>query len=528
LILAACRQDPIPEPALSGAGSPVSGDAFVYASLGDATRLNPLLTSDSATGEVCGYIFNGLVKYDRDLRLVGDLARSWEVRRGGKEILFHLRPGVRWHDGAPFTARDVTYTFERLRDPAVATPFGADFRDVQSVEAVDDLTVRVLYGRPFAPALESWGMGIIPRHVFEGTDFNAHPAHRRPVGTGPYRFVEWKTDEKIVLAANPDYFEGPPRIQRIIMRVIPDAGVQFLELRNGSVDQMGLTPDQYGAYPEFFKNYDKYRYPAFAYTFFAFNLDRSPFGDLRVRRALTLAVDKKEIIEGVLLGFGRSATGPFPPSSWAFNESVPDTPHDPAQARALLAQAGWRDTDGDGALDKDGKPFAFTVITNQGNKLRELAAVILQSHFAAVGVKMEIRILEWSTFIHSYVDKRNFDALILGWNLSRDPDSYTIWHSSQRGEGLYNFAGYADTEADSLLEEGRRTFDFAKRRDIYRRFHARVAEDAPYIFLYYPESLPALHKRFIGPEVAPAGLGWNFREWWAPKGRQKYQFGVTP
>lgn len=525
-LLAACGRDPIPEPAWEGAATfhPGDvGDTFVESSLGDASRLNPLLATDSASGDICGYVFNGLVKYDKDLRLVGDLAAAWDIRRGGLEIVFHLRPGVRWHDGVPFTARDVVFTYRVLIDSNVATPFGADFADVKSVEAPDDRTVRVTYAKPFAPALESWGMGMIPEHIFKDGPVNTNPANRRPVGTGPYRFLEWKPDEKIVLGANADYFEGRPRLDRIVYRIIPDSSVEFLELRNESIDFMGLSPDQDAAYPEFFRHYNKFSYPSFSYTYLAFNLDHPFFADRRVRRALAQAVDRKDIIQGVLLGRGRSATGPFPPSSWAFDPSVPEDVYDPEAARGLLKSAGWADTNGDGILDKAGRPFEFTVLTNQGNKMRELTATILQSHFARVGIKMNIRILEWSAFIHNYVDKRNFDALILAWNLSRDPDQYVIWHSSQRGPGKYNFAGYANPAADRLWEEGRQTFDPDRRRNLYHRLHRMLADDRPYLFLYYPESLPVVHRRIHGVQTAPAGIAWNFREWFVPRALQKYR-----
>ncbi|MBI4396180.1 MAG: peptide-binding protein [Elusimicrobia bacterium] len=520
-----CRADHIPEPAILRTDAvPAAGDAYVTASIGDASYLNPLLASDSASGDICSLVYNGLVKYDKDLKLVGDLAESWEVRNGGKEILFHLRENVLWHDGVPFTAEDVEFTYKRLIDPAVKTPFGADFQIVKGVDILNPHTLKVTYSEPFAPALESWGMGIVPKHVFKEGDFNSHPANRRPVGTGPYRFIEWKTDEKIVLRANPDYFEGPPSIQRYIYRIIPDSSVQFLELRHQSIDAMGLTPDQYKAYPEFFQRYQKFRYPSFSYTFLGFNLNHPFFRDRRVRQALAHALNKDEIIEGVLLGFGRPATGPFPPTSWAYNKNVADTPYDPAKAKTLLRADGWLDTDGDGWLDKNGQRFEFTIITNQGNKMRELSAVILQNHFARIGVKVNIRILEWSSFIHNYVDKRQFDAILLGWSLSRDPDQFVIWHSSQRGEGRYNLVGYASTKADALLEAGRREFDMKKREEIYHRLHALLAEDQPYIFLYYPEALPTIHKRFVGPEVAPAGIGWNFWKWYVPEPLQKYHY----
>jgi peptide/nickel transport system substrate-binding protein len=522
LVLAGCRQDPMPVPA-ADSPAPADGDAYVSASLGDASRLNSVLTTDSASNEIVGLVFNGLVKYDRDLKLVGELAESFEVRRGGLEIVFHLRRNILWHDGKPFTSDDVKFTYEKLVDPAVRTPYGPDYERVSRLDTPDAHTVVVTYKEPFAPALESWTRGILPRHVYGTGDFNEHPANRRPVGTGPYKFKEWVTDEKIVLEANPDYFEGRPHIDRYIFRVIPDNAVQFLELRNESVDSMGLTPDQYKAYDSFFRQYNKYRYPSFSYTYFGFNLARPLFQDPRVRRAFAHAMNKQEIIDGVLLGMGHPATGPFVPQSWAYNPDVRDFEYDPAKAKALLAEAGWKDADGDGVLEKDGRPFTFTVITNQGNKMREMSAVIIQSHLAKVGVKMDVRIIEWSSFLKNFIDKGNFDATIMAWSTGIDPDQYIIWHSSQKGPGKYNFVGYADADADLLLESGRREFDQKKRAQIYRRFHAELHQDLPYIFLYYPESLPVVHKRFVGPVEAPAGLGWNFNDWFVPRGRQKYR-----
>ncbi|MDI6756712.1 MAG: peptide-binding protein [Endomicrobiia bacterium] len=507
-----------------------SRDTFVRAMLGDASYLNPLLASDSASGDVNSLVFNGLVKYDRDLNIVGELAESWRISDGGRTIKFRLKKNVLWHDGKPFTSADVKFTYEKLIDPKTKTPYASDYLLVESLSTPDPSSVVVRYKKPFAPALESWGMGIIPKHVFEGKDINTHPANRSPIGTGPFKFSGWKSDERITLEAFDDCFEGAPGIGRIVFRVVPDQSVQFLELRNDSLDFMSLTPDQHNAYDVFFRRHDKFRYAAFQYAYLGFNLKRRPFDDPRVRRAIAHAIDKSQIIDGVLLGIGRAATGPFPPQSWAHNPDVKDFEYDPAKARAMLESAGWRDSDKDGVLDnivvengvRRKQNFEFTVMTNQGNKIRAMAAEIIQSELAAVGIKMNIRIVEWSTFIHQFINKKNFDAVILAWNLGRDPDQYSIWHSAESQEGKYNFVSYNNPEADALIERGRGTFDAVERRRIYRRMHKIIHDDAAYIFLYYPDSLPVVHKRFVGPEVAPAGLGWNFRQWRAAPGKIKY------
>src|SRR5579872_3566321 len=218
--------------------APVRGDAYVDCSLGDASVLNPLLATDSASGDIIGLVYNGLVKYDKNIQLVGDLASSWDIHRDGLEIVFHLRKNVQWHDGEPFTAKDVLFTYQKLKDPKVHTPFASDFDDVDQVTSPDPWTVRVTYKRHFAPALASWGIGMIPEHLYRDGDLNTHPANRHPIGTGPYQLREWKTDEYLSLEANPHYFEGTPYIQRYIYRIIPDSAVQFLEMRNQSVDTL--------------------------------------------------------------------------------------------------------------------------------------------------------------------------------------------------------------------------------------------------------------------------------------------------
>lgn len=502
--------------------NPADGDIYVASSIGDASYLNPVLSTDSSSGDINALIYNGLVKYDKDLKLTGDLAESWSVSPDGLEIIFKLRKNVLWHDGEPFTAEDVKYTYEKLIDPLIKTPYGSDYTLVKNLKVMDPYTLKVIYKEPFAPALESWGIGILPKHIFENGDFNSHPRNRRPVGTGPFKFKEWVTDEKIVLDANAAYFEGKPHLSRYIYRIIPDQSVQFLEMRKASIDELGLTPDQWRAYPEFFANYNKFRYPSFAYTYLGFNLRLPLFADIRFREAVAFAINKSELIDGVLLGMGKAASGPYPPQSWAYNPAVKDREFNPQKSKELLGELGYKDTDGDGYLDTAGKPLQFTIMTNQGNKMRSLTAEIIQSQLKAVGIKVNVRVIEWSAFIHQFIDKGSFEAVLLGWSLSRDPDQYSIWHSGQVNEGQYNFVSYKNPEADKLLETGRRSFDRSERERIYRKLHSVLARDLPYIFLYYPEALPAVHKRFRGPEVAPAGLGWNFFKWWVPKGQQKY------
>lgn len=487
----------------------------------DAKRLLPPLASDSVSGGISGLIFNGLVKYDRDITLIGDLASSWEVKRNGLEIIFHLRRGVKWHDGEEFTSGDVVFTYDTFTDPQVPTPYGSIFGPVERVEALGRYTVRVTYSEPFAPALESWGVGMMPRHILDGEDISGEKHNRSPVGTGPYVFKEWVTGQKIALEAFGDYFEGKPGIDKYIMRVIPDPATMFLELKFGGIDFMVLTPKQYRLQAEgehFNKYFQRFRYPAFGFTYLGYNLLDEKFADRRVRRALTHAINKDDIIKGVLQGYGRPCTGPFPPESWAYNPDAPDPEFNPDKARDLLFEAGWAPGP-DGRLFRDGKPFEFTVITNQGNNQRLLAAQIIRENLKAVGVDMNIKVLEWQAMLHEFVDKKKFEAIIMGWGLSRDPDIYDIWHSSKTKEGEFNFISYKNEEVDMLLLEGRRVFDHEKRKEIYHRIHEILALEQPYTFLFVPDALPVLHKRFKGVEQAPIGIWYDLIHWRVPGDR---------
>ena len=505
---------------------PAYGDTLVVGSIGEPSILVPMLAGDSASHDVAGLIFNGLVKYDTDLTLVGDLAESWDISDDGRVITFHLRKGVRWTDGVEFTADDVMFGYKTIISDKTPTPYKGDFLEVKKAEVVDKYTFRVTYDKPFAPALSSWGnLPILPKHLLEGKDITKTDFGRKPVGMGPFILERWEPGQSLTLKANKDYFEGRPYLDYYVYRIIPDQSTMFMELRAGGVDMMGLTPIQYTRQTntEYFrKNFRKYRYPVFAYTYLGFNLKHPFFKDRRVRRAISYAIDKKEIIDVVLFGLGTVATGPYVPNTWPYNPDVQRYDYNPELARRLLKEAGWMDKDGDGVLEKDGVPFEFTILTNMGNSLREKTATIIQWRLKQVGIKVNVRLVEWSAFINEFIDKRRFEAVILGWSMGLDPDQYDIWHSSKTHEKEFNFISYSNPEVDRLLEMGRRVFDQQKRKKIYYRFQEILAEDAPYVFLYVPDALPIVHARFRGIKPSPIGITYNIHKWYVPESLQRH------
>ena len=526
ILFAACGKEHTEEKTEQmSAKPPAYGDIMVRGDIGDASNLIPLLASDSPSHNIAGLVYNGLVKYDKNMNIVGDLAESWEISANGLIITFHLRKGVKWHDGRPFTAADVLYTYQVTVDPKTPTAYSGDFLKVKKAEILDDYTFRVTYDKPFAPALISWGSAILPRHLLAGKDITKSSLKRRPIGTGPYMFKEWVAGQKIVLISNPAYFEGRPYIDGYITRIIPDTATMFLELRAQGISYMDLTPLQYTRQTEnnlFKKYFNKYRYLGFKYTYLGYNLKNPLFTDKRVRQAISYAINKEEIISGVLLGLGKPATGPYKPGTWAYNGNVKTYPYNSKKAGELLREAGWVDTNADGILEKGGQPFVFEIITNQGNETRQKCAEIIQRQLKEVGINVKIRILEWAAFVNDFINKRRFDAVILGWTIPLDPDAYDVWHSSKTAPEELNFISYKNKEVDELLDKGRSTFNQKEREKYYDHFQEILAEDQPYTFLYVPEELIIISNRFRGIEPAPIGLDYNFIKWYVPQDEQKF------
>ena len=505
--------------------TPSYGDTLVSGSIGEPTILIPMLAGDNASHEVAGMMFNGLVKYDTDLSVIGDLAESWDISKDGLTITFYLRKGVRWTDGVEFTADDVKFGFDTITDKKTPTAYSEDFLQVKKAEVLDKHTFRVTYEKPFAPALTSWGgLVVLPKHLLEGKDLTKIDFGRNPVGMGPYKLVKWVSGQELILDSNHDYFEGRPYIDRFIYRIIPDRATMFLELQAGGVDMMDLTPIQYTKQTgnDFFKeNFQKFRYPQFVYTYMGFNLKHPFFQDKRVRQAIAYAIDKSEIVDVVLFGLGSPATGPYVPNTWPYNPDVRKYEFDPVKAKRLLKEAGWT-AGSDGTMEKDGRPFRFTILTNMGNSLRMNTATIIQWRLAKIGIKVDIKALEWSTFVNQFIDKRRFEAVILGWSIGLDPDQYDIWFSGKTKEKEFNFVSYNNPEVDALLEKGRRTFDIAERKKAYFRIQEILADELPYIFLYVPDATPIVHGRFKGIKPSPIGITYNFPKWYVPKQLQRH------
>lgn len=525
IVLAACGKTPLATDAINydQAYPAESGGTLIDAMSGEPSGLIAMIAGESAASAIAGNIFNSLLKYDKNLELTGELAASWDISPDQRTITFHLKPNLKWADNQPLTSADVLFTWQLVTDDKTRTPYGADYKLVIKAETPDALTFRVSYQQPYAPALDTWaGLQILPKHILQGQDINTTAFARNPVGSSYYKLDKWRNGESITLSRNPNSTQGQARIEHLVSRMIPDKASQFLELLADNIDTMGLNPIQYArifpARADLNKKIALYKELGNSYTYLGFNLKHKPFDDVRVRQAINYAIDKQELIDGVLLGLGEPVSSPYKPGTRWSNPDLKPYAYNPGKALELLKQAGFEDHDGNGTLDRDGKALAFEILTNQ-NPERVMSAVLIQRRLKEIGIDVTIRQLEWASFVGRFIKTGDFDVVVLGWSLSLDPDQFSIWHSSQNKPGQFNFINYSNPEVDKLLEQGRLELNPDKRMKIYHEFAKILLEDSPIVYLYAGYGLPAIHKRVKGIDnpAPPAGIGHNSYEWYIPQ-----------
>lgn len=522
--LAACGRSPVDQVVNYDIEyPPEDGGTMIDATRGEPGGLITMIAGDAAASAVSQNIFNSLLRYDKNLEFEGELAESWQISPDQRVITFKLKPDLKWADGKPLTSADVLFTWQLLTDDKTRTPYGSDYKLVIKAETPDARTFRVTYAEPYAPAVNSWaGMDVLPKHLLEGQDINNTPFARNPVGSHYYKLEKWRPGEQISLVRNTLSTQGPARIDRLVSRFIPDEASQFLELMANNIDTMALSPVQYArifpARPELQQKFALYKELGNSYTYLGFNLKRKPFNDIRVRKAINYAINKQELIDGVLLGMGEPVASPYKPGTRWTNPNLSPYSYDPARARELLREAGFKDTNGDGILERNGKPLTFEILTNQ-NKQREMSAVLVQRRLKEVGIDVKIRVLEWASFIGRFIKTGDFDMVLLGWQLAIDPDQYAIWHSSQQAPGQFNFIGYKNQRVDRLLERGRMELNPDKRMKIYHEFAEILLEDSPIVYLFAGYGLQAMHKRIKGIDnpAPPKGIGHNSQDWYIPR-----------
>jgi len=496
--------------AVTSDGTAKSGGTVIRRLSSECKTLNWVLYTTLYENHVLRHLYDPLVDVDEHMEFVPVLAESWDVSEDGLRITVRLREGRVWHDGRPITSHDIKFTMDRILDPAVpALNKEGYFGKLDQLEVVDDRTVVFVWKEPYAPSVfaltQLWP---IPKHVYGQGDFLTHPANRKPVGSGPFVFDEWRTSQYISLRRNENYHGKKAYLDRIIFKVIEDDATALNALKAGELDEMRVTQIQWEKQTvdeEFLSRFQKFHFYVPSYNYLAWNNRSVWFRDPRVRLAMTLLFDRESINAKIYSDFARLVSGPFYVNSWAYDKSVKPHPFDPRRARELLAEAGWTDSDGDGIRDQNGVKFEFQMLITSGSNTAQQFALLLQEECAQAGIKVEIRQLEGSTFFDR-VDKGQFDACMLAWYLDLDPDIFDTFHSSMvPPEGL-NHGFYSNARVDSLLEAGRIEFDQDRRAETYHEVHRIMHEDPPYTFVNAVPRKRAVATRIKGIVVAPTGM----------------------
>jgi len=523
------------------------GDWLIYHFGSEPRTLNAITSKDAYASIVQSFLLSSMIDRNPDtLEWYGRMAESAQISDDKLTITFKLRPALVWSDGKPITADDVVFSFQTMMDPKVDARQAANYyKDVEKVTAVDERTVQFKFRQPYFMSFEVAGtLTIIPRHVYaykDAEEFNRRRFDGKEstdgfkdvvVSSGPYVFESWTPGREIVLKRNDRYFGQPGYFEKVCFRIVADETASMQMLKARELDRMSLPAEQFliaqkdAAIAEAYKLL-KYSSPGSGYSYIAWNNKHPVFKDRRVRMAMTHLVPRERILKLVYKDLAQIVTGPFWPGGSAeikvalqYDKTIQPWPFHPAKALALLAEAGWRDTNGDGTLDKDGTAFKFQLLIPSGRQSTIDMASVVKEEMGKVGIGMEVMQLEWSVFTDR-LDKRSYDAISLGWTGGIEGDPYQIWHSSQIADQGSNHVQFSNPEVDRLLEQARVELDVTKRNELYHRFHRILHEEQPYTFLMHPLALIAVHGRFEGVQVHILGL--DVEDWWTPATKRIYR-----
>lgn len=512
-----------PAPAAEG---PVRGGTLVVGWTHDADLLNPVVQQTMLASHINTLIYpNPTTEVFEDCRLTTRpyLAESWAFADDGLSLTMTLRTDVNWEDGVPVTADDVVLTLELMADPEVASPRYDQTERIAAVEKLDSRTVRFTFSEVFDRETQLYyaSQDLLPAHLFRDADrksLRRNPLNENPVGVGPYRLERWERNQEIVLTACDGVtITTRPWIERVVFRIIPEYTTRLTELIRGRIDMMdGVQVEDVERLrrenPEIRIVPRGWRFMEYV----AWNSRDPLFADPRVRRALTMCIDRDLLIEVLLTGggerYGRPCTGTVTPELCeACNEAIEPLPHDVPAAQALLAEAGWTDSDDDGVLDRDGRPFRFTLKTGAGNPRRDQACVLIQSQLKEAGIEVSLEQMEGAVLIEQLVN-HEFQAALGGWSASLYVSPRPFWHSGD--EYVYNFTSYANPEVDRLIEAGEVETDPEKANAIWHEVQALIYEDQPYTFLYWVNNLMGIHRRFEGVEANLLTAVYGLERWW--------------
>jgi peptide/nickel transport system substrate-binding protein len=486
-----------------GWGQPKQGGTLVMVHT-DPGTMNPLL--EGGWPHFPRMSYNGLIDYDPQGKIVPSLAASWKVSPDNLTYTFQLRPEAKWHDGKPLTAEDVKFTFDKIFDQKVSSRLAIYFQGVKAVETQGAHTVIFTLKEPDPTFLPNLWSGIIPKHIWEKEDFAKSQYNVIPVGSGPWKVKEWVRGDHMTFEANKEYFGGKPYLDRIVMKVIPDATVAYAALEKGDVHYVpfkgivGGPPYQLVDRLKQSPQLEVKIYEVSSMQRLFFRNDKPPFNNVKVRQAIAHAIDRKFIIQKLLFGYGQASPSEVAPAMKdSYNPNVPQYAYDVAKANALLDEAGLK-------RGADGVRFKTQIYGTPG--VRQIMSEILKEQLKAVGISADIVINEWTTYYNAIRNTRTVDGVFSIFSLPTIPDPTTEaprYHSKEIRPGGFNYLFYSNPRIDTIIDDSTRTMDQSKRVKLFMEYQDILAKDVPMIPLYVLAGVDVWNKNFTGFQVSEWG-----------------------
>ncbi len=471
----------------------------------DAGTGDPRLAKDTSANRLKELVYSGLVYIKPDYTPAPQLATSWD-NPDPKTWIFHLRKGIKFHNGQELKAEDVKYSYDTVLDEKFASPLRSFYTPIQKTEVVDDYTVKFTLDSAYGPFLSYMDLAILPKAVAEkqGDQFG-----NNPIGTGPFKFVSWKRGDTIEFAAFDDYFEGRPKIDSVVFKIVPDNSARVVALEAGDLDlvQSPLSPQDVTRMQS--KQGVKVgRIPAAGYTYISLNTSDPILSDVKVRQALSYLVDRTQILNSIYKGIGQVAKGPIPPGMWAYTDDVPAYNFDEAKAKALLDEAGWK-AGADGIRAKDGKPLKLTLRTHTEDPDRRQVIEVLQAEFTKVGIQADTNVIDFATLLNDMIASK-YQFAVIGWLNLSNPDRAMFRQFTIGGTG--NYGKYNNPDVDKLIKDARGVLDQAKAKEMYQTATKQIIQDAPYIFLQYQEYIAIYRTNVNGFVLNPVQSFYSIKD----------------
>jgi peptide/nickel transport system substrate-binding protein len=517
-LASACGKQPEPTGHQSTPEQPVAGGTLTSAVEAEPENLNPMIYTSTYAGDVMSILHEPVVSMNDRFEWEPTLCESWEWSADHLVLTFHIRKGIRWNDGAPFSAYDVASTYRLCQNPDVPYRYRSNFVNWEGVEAADSSTVVIRYKVVYPDQMFDTNFHILPAHIVDALDpktIAEWPINRQPVTLGAYRLAQWVPGQQLVLERNPLYFGKAGNFDRIVLKITPEETVRLLQLENGEVDMVETIPTKDIA--RLRNNPDLKLYPLRGRLlgYLQYNLRKPTLADPRVRHAISLAIDRTAMVEGLMYGFAQPAGSVMAPVlGWPHDASLAPDPHAPERARALLAEAGWTDRDGDGVVDKDGQPLALEIKTRTGDPVREDGVIIVQENLSRVGIRATPRLLELATVLDQ-LKVGEFDIYYGQFRARLSPDITSLFGSAQTHErGGSNYGGYSNPQVDALMGQAVDQLDPQLARPLWHQVQRMIYEDQPWTMLYYRDQVVGINRRFrdCTPHVLSAYYG--IERWW--------------